>query len=144
MKKYRIVKTEKDCYVIQKSILFGLFWKLALEPIASYNEYNHGYVFYANSLFFYNSISDAEESISIMKKGKRFFYRKNVIKPMRTTNYNLLSKYEYRYFVKPIFADVYKTSFSIFDDAKNYIDKIYEEREECKKKYKVKEIVKYC
>ena len=144
--KYRIVKTENGDYKIQKSILFGLFWVFAKEPIASYNEYRHGYEFDENGLFSYNSISEARNAISFMKMKKRVIYRGYVIRLMKTDSYNLLRIYEYRYFVKPRSAESYPASFrySSFEEAKSYVDAKYKDEEEYNKRYKVKEIVKYC
>ena len=146
MKKYRIVKTEGGDYKIQKSILFGLFWVFAKEPIASYNEYRHGYEFDENELFSYNLISEARNAISFMKRKKRVIYRGYVIRLMKTSSYNLLRNYEYRYFVKPRYAESYPASFSYtsFEDAKSYVDEKHKDVEEYNKRYKVKEIVKYC
>lgn len=146
MKKYRIVKTESGDYKIQKSILFGLFWAFAKEPIASYNEYRHGYEFDENDLFRYNSVADARKAVSFMKRKKRVIYRGYVIRLMKTDSYNLLRNYEYRYFVKPRFDEVYKSifSFTSFNDAISYIDGEYKDTEDYNKRYKVKEIVKYC
>lgn len=146
MKKYRIVKTENGDYKIQKSILFGLFWAFAKEPIASYNEYRHGYEFDENGLFSYISVSEARKAISFMKRKKRIIYRGYVIRLMKTDSYNLLRNYEYRYFVKPRSSESYPASFSYtsFEDAKSYVDQEYKDVEEYNKRYKVKEIVKYC
>ena len=146
MKKYRIVKTESGDYKIQKSILFGLFWVFAKEPIASYSEYRHGYEFDENGLFSYNSISEARNAISFMKMKKRVIYRGYVIRLMKTNSYNLLRNYEYRYFVKPRSSESYPASFSytLFEEAKSYVDEKHKDVEEYNKRYKVKEIVKYC
>lgn len=146
MKKYRIVKTESGDYKIQKSILFGLFWVFAEEPIASYSEYRHGYEFDENTLFSYNSMAEAKKAISFLKRKKRIIYRGYVIRLMKTDSYNLLRNYEYRYFVKPRFDESYHASFSytLLADAKSYVDQKYKDVEEYNKRYKIKEIVKYC
>lgn len=144
MKKYRIVKTESGDYKIQKSILFGLFWVFAEETVAKLNNYQHGYEPDNNGLFNYNSVSDAKESIRILKDKKRFTYRNYVIKPMKTDSYNILGNYEYRYFVKKKFDKTYFFSFESFEEAKSYVDKKHKEEEEYNKHYKIKEIVKYC
>ena len=145
MKKYRIVKTENGDYKIQKSILFGLFWVFAKEPIASYSKYRNGYEF-DEKLFSYNSISEARNAISFMKKKKRVIYRGYVIRLFKTNSYNLLRNYEYRYFVMPRSAESYPASFSytLLEDAKYYVDAKYKDEEEYNKRYKVKEIVEYC
>ena len=146
MKKYRIVETESGDYIIQKSILFGLFWVFAKEPIASYSEYRHGYEFDINMSLRYYSVAEAENAISFLKQKKRIIYRGYVIRLMKTNSYNLLRDYEYRYFVKPRSAESYPASFSFtsFEFAKDYVDQKYKDAEEYNKRYKVKEIVKYC
>ena len=143
--KYRIVKTESGDYKIQKSILFGLFWVFAEEPMASYSEYRNGYEFDEDGLFSYNSISEARNAISFMKRKKRVIYRGYVIRLMKTSAYNILRNYEYRYFVKPRSAESYPASFSYtsFEDAKSYVDAKYKDEEEYNKRYKVKEVVNY-
>ena len=146
MKKYRIVKTESGDYKIQKAILFGLFWVFAKEPIASYSEYRNGYEFDENGLFSYISVSEARKAISFMKRKKRIIYKGYVIRLMKTDSYSLLRNYDYRYFVKPRSAESYPASFSYasFEEAKSYVDQKYKDVEEYNKRYKVKEIVKYC
>ena len=145
MKKYRIVKTENGHYLIQKSFFFGLFWKLASEPIASYSEYNNGYEFDINSSFSYNSVNEAMKTVNILKNGTRMFYRKHKIRLMKTCSYNVFRNFEYRYFVtEGRFNSLYTTSFTLLDDAKSYIDKKYKDAEDYGKNYKVKEVVKYC
>lgn len=146
MKKYRIVKTESGDYKIQKSILFGLFWVFAKETVAELNTYpyKHGYNPGDNGLFNYNSVSDAKKSIHILKGKKRFIYKNYVIKPMKTSSYNILGNYEYRYFVKKKNDKTYSISFESLEEAKSYVDKKYNEAEEYNKKFRIKEIVKYC
>lgn len=144
MKKYRIVKTESGDYKIQKAILFGFFWTFAKETFAELNHYQHGYEPDNNELFNYNSASDAEKSINVLKGKKRFIYKNHVIRPMKTNSYNILGIYEYRYFVKKKSDKTYFFSFESFEDAKSYVDQKYNDTEEYNKKFRIKEIVKYC
>lgn len=139
--KYRIVKTENGYYRIQVSLL-GLFWHFYSEPKAYYSKYENGFVqeTIAKSSFLYDTKKDAEETIEKMKNGSSF-YRKFSIDSMFIRDYG---KYECKYFItKGFFGTVYKEYFDTLEEVKKHIDDYWEEKENEKKKDKVKEVVSY-
>ena len=139
--KFRIVKTEDGSFRIQTS-LFGLFWHFYSEPTVYYSEYENGFVqeTIVNRSFLYDTKKEAEETIEKMKKGSSF-YRNFSIDSLFIRD---LGKYECKYFVtKGFFGTVYKEYFDTLEDAKKHIDSYWEEKENEKKKDKVKKVVSY-
>lgn len=138
--KYRIVNTEDGSFRIQTS-LFGLFWHFYSGPTAFYSKYKNGFVKETKTTrsLLYNNKENAEETIKKIKDGN-LIYKKFSIDLMFVYD---LGKYECKYFVAKIFSDVYYNYFGTIEEAKSYVDKYWEEEENKKKKYKVKQVVGY-
>lgn len=138
--KYRIVKTENGKFRIQVSFL-GIFWHFYAEPTVYYSNYEKGFVQESlNRTFLYDTKKDAEKTIESVKNGSSF-YRKFSIDLLSINEYG---NYEYKYFVtKGFFGNVYENYFDTLEEAKCYIDKYWEGKENEEKKNKVKEVLSY-